>query len=80
MPHVGRVPATTNQFILAGYNGGGNGLCFLSALGVAQMISHDLPFSMTGVPRAFEATSERLQSAVRMTQGFGDARETKRTL
>jgi len=61
LPHIGRVPGTTNQFILAGYNGGGNGLCFLSALGVARMVAHDVPFSETGVPKAFEATAERLR-------------------
>lgn len=79
MPHVGKVPGTANQFILAGYNGGGNGLCFLSALGVARMVAHDVPFSETGVPKAFEASAERLHKAASVEQGMEDARNVKRT-
>lgn len=63
MPHIGKVPGTTNQFILAGYNGGGNALCFLSALGVARMVAYNVPFSESGVSRAFETTAERLEQA-----------------
>lgn len=62
MPHVGNVPGKIDQWILAGFNGGGNALTFLSAKAVARMVTEDIPLSATGVgiPRIFETTKERL--------------------
>lgn len=33
---------------------------FLSALGIARMVLHDVPFCDTGVPACLETTGERL--------------------
>lgn len=62
MPHVGRVPGKTDQWILAGFNGGGNALTFLSAKAVARMVTENIPLSETGVgiPQLFETTKQRL--------------------
>lgn len=59
-PHVGRVPGTENQYILAGYNGGGMAMIFLAARGVARMVMEGVGFEETGVPWFFETTPERL--------------------
>ncbi|KAH7036807.1 FAD dependent oxidoreductase [Macrophomina phaseolina] len=62
MPHVGKVPGEQNQWILAGFNGGGNALIFLSAKGVARMVLDDIPFEETdtGIPAMFKTTEKRL--------------------
>ncbi|KAJ4391252.1 hypothetical protein N0V93_004869 [Gnomoniopsis smithogilvyi] len=62
VPHVGKVPGKTGQWILAGFNGGGNALTFLSAKAVARMATEDIPLSDTGVgiPSIFETTKQRL--------------------
>lgn len=61
-PHVGEVPGKQNQYILAGFNGGGNAHAYLCAKGVAKMALEDIPLSQTGVgiPELFETTEERL--------------------
>ncbi|OJD40253.1 fad dependent oxidoreductase [Diplodia corticola] len=62
VPHVGKVPGEQNQWILAGFNGGGNALIFLTAKAVAKMVLEDVPFEETGVavPAFFKTTAERL--------------------
>lgn len=61
LPHVGVVPETSGrQFILAGFNRGGNAFCFLSALGMAKMVVKGALFKDTGLPRLPETTKERL--------------------
>jgi len=70
MPHVGRVPGSTkrthkkNQFILAGFNGGGMAMIFLTAKAVAGMVTADQEFGETGLPGIFETTEERLRPRV----------------
>ncbi|KAL2842786.1 FAD dependent oxidoreductase [Aspergillus pseudoustus] len=59
MPHVGRVPGTSGQYILAGYNGGGMALAFLAARAVARMVGEGVAFAETGVPKCMETTIER---------------------
>lgn len=61
-PHVGKVPGKSKQWILAGFNGGGNALTFLSAKAIARMAIHDVSLGETGVgvPHFFEATEKRL--------------------
>ncbi|KAL1651937.1 hypothetical protein SLS58_000060 [Diplodia intermedia] len=61
-PHVGKVPGEQNQWILAGFNGGGNALVFLCAKAVAKMVLEGVPFEETGVdvPAMFKTTEERL--------------------
>lgn len=68
-PHVGVVPGENNQYILAGFNGHGMPVVFLSALGIARMIRDETKFEDTGVPRLFQTTHERLEKAKRGPPG-----------
>jgi glycine/D-amino acid oxidase-like deaminating enzyme len=65
VPHVGTVPGKQNQFIMAGFNGGGMTWIFLTGKAMASMIRDDVPFEKTGLPSVFKATKERLKSALR---------------
>ncbi|KAI0861129.1 FAD dependent oxidoreductase [Xylaria cubensis] len=62
VPHGGEVPGRKNQWVIAGFNGGGMALSFLLGKGVAQMVRHDLPFEEVDriIPRAFKTTEERI--------------------
>lgn len=62
IPHIGQVPSKPNQFILAGFNGHGMPLIFLSARGIASMIMKQKNFAESGIPRIFETSQERLDS------------------
>jgi len=63
MPYVGEVPGKEGrQYVLAGYNGGGNALIFLCAKGVAEMVLKKTSFAATGLPAAFECREDRLRS------------------
>lgn len=63
LPHVGKIPGKEAQWILAGFNGGGNSLVYLSAKAVAKMALDNVSFKDSGVevPRMFETTGERLE-------------------
>jgi glycine/D-amino acid oxidase-like deaminating enzyme len=63
-PFCGKVPGKDNHFVLAGYNGAGMPLIFLTAKGIAKMIWEDLPFEESGIPRIFKITEERLKKDV----------------
>lgn len=65
VPHIGEVPGKPGQYILAGFNGGGMPLIFLSAKGVAKMIQ-GANFEDSGIPKIFRATQERLNSEARL--------------
>jgi glycine/D-amino acid oxidase-like deaminating enzyme len=67
IPHVGTVPGKQNQFIMAGFNGGGMSWIFLAGKAMASMIRDDVVFEETGLPSVFKATKERLKSALRDT-------------
>jgi len=60
LPHIGKVPGTSGQYILAGYNGGGMAYAFMAALAVARMIREGTSFEQTDVPRCMETTQARL--------------------
>ncbi|RDW57200.1 hypothetical protein BP5796_12650 [Coleophoma crateriformis] len=60
LPHIGKVPGTSGQYILAGYNGGGMAIAFMAALAVARMIREGISFDQTGVPSCLETTQARL--------------------
>jgi glycine/D-amino acid oxidase-like deaminating enzyme len=62
-PHVGVLPGHDNQYVLAGFNGHGMPVVFLSALGVAKMVANGIEFEHTGVPKVFQTTKERLENA-----------------
>lgn len=62
-PHVGSVPGVEGkQWIMAGFNGGGMPMIFLTAKGVAKMVMDGKRFGGTGLPRVFETGLERLRS------------------
>ena len=62
LPHVGEVLGQEgSQYILAGFNGGGNDKIFLCARGIAKMIAKGLSYEETGLPRLFKTTKRRLQ-------------------
>jgi len=64
MQHIGPVPGTgERQYVIAGFNGGGNSLVFNSALGLAKMLL-GASYEETGLPRMFETTRERLDLVV----------------
>jgi len=65
MPHVGTVPGKQDQFVMAGYNGGGMTWIFLAGKGMASMIRDDVPFEETGLPGTFKPTKQRMKSARR---------------
>ena len=61
LPHIGRVPGSKNRYIMAGFNGGGMSLIFLSAKGLATMIREDESYEQSGLPKLFESTKARLE-------------------
>jgi glycine/D-amino acid oxidase-like deaminating enzyme len=61
MPHVGEVPGQEGkQWLLAGFNGGGNALIWLTAKGLADMVVNGTAFEDTDVPILFKTSKERL--------------------
>ena len=52
------------QYIIAGFNGGGMAYIFLCARGLAQMIVDRVPYAQTGLPRPFEARQDRMLQSV----------------
>ncbi|KAJ5536009.1 hypothetical protein N7513_009195 [Penicillium frequentans] len=60
MPHVGLVPGSRNQWILAGFNGAGMTMIFTTAKAVSKMILHEVVYEDTDLPRLFKTTAERL--------------------
>jgi glycine/D-amino acid oxidase-like deaminating enzyme len=44
LPHIGRIPNTSKQWMLAGFNGGGMALIATAAKAVAKMVVQDLGF------------------------------------
>ncbi|CAI7641217.1 unnamed protein product [Penicillium glandicola] len=76
-PHVGTVPGEDGQYVLAGFNGHGMPLVFLSALGLAKMVQGGVKFEDAGIPRLFESTQERLEKVKNGSSG-GDILGFKR--
>ncbi|KAI1858905.1 uncharacterized protein JN550_012364 [Neoarthrinium moseri] len=60
LPHVGLVPGTQNQWILAGFNGAGMTTIFTTAEGVAEMVLTGKTVEETEVINAFKTTEERI--------------------
>ncbi|KAH7321791.1 hypothetical protein BKA65DRAFT_482231 [Rhexocercosporidium sp. MPI-PUGE-AT-0058] len=58
LPHCGKIPDHDYHYILVGHNGGGMALIFLTAKGIAKMISQ---FEESGIPNFFKTTEERLE-------------------
>ncbi|RAL03233.1 NAD(P)/FAD-dependent oxidoreductase [Aspergillus ibericus CBS 121593] len=60
LPHVGRVPGSQCQWILAGFNGAGMVMIFTMTRAIASMVVKGLEYEETGLPGLFKSTSERL--------------------
>ena len=61
MPHIGEVPGSNGRkFVIAGFNGGGMGMIFLCAKGLAKMVKDGSTYEQTGLPSLFKTTAERL--------------------
>lgn len=64
-PHVGEVPGREGQqYIIAGFNGGGMASIFLATKGLAKMVLGQASFERTGIPRLFRTSEERLSRAI----------------
>ncbi|KAL7905190.1 FAD dependent oxidoreductase [Trichoderma velutinum] len=66
LPHIGAIPGRPDQFIMAGFNGAGMLHIFLSGKGIAQMLSNNVQFEETQIPRIFKTTQERLDDNKRV--------------
>lgn len=60
LPHVGRVPGSMNQWLLAGFNGAGMLMIFTTSQAIAKMAVEGVEYESTGLPRLFKSTLERL--------------------
>lgn len=60
LPHVGEVPGKPGQLIVAGFNGHGMPVVFLSGKAVAEMALKSVSFGETGLPGLFETSTARL--------------------
>ena len=71
-PHVGRVPGRENQWVLAGFNGGGMSFIPTTAKAVAKMVAEDSDFEDVkrefGIPGIFSTSTERLRQAFTKTR------------
>ncbi|OOF93921.1 hypothetical protein ASPCADRAFT_209176 [Aspergillus carbonarius ITEM 5010] len=59
LPHVGRVPGSKSQWILAGFNGAGMPMIFTITQAIARMLE-GVEYEDTGLSTLFKSTSERL--------------------
>lgn len=76
-PHIGPVPSRPGQFIIAGFNGHGMPVIWLSAKGLAEMILADrkgqkVAFKETGLPRLFETSQLRIDRSRKYSEEEGD--------
>lgn len=62
LPHAGLVPGSDNQWILAGFNGGGMAMIFTLAKAISGMVLHGETFEQAGILSMFKTTSERLEA------------------
>jgi glycine/D-amino acid oxidase-like deaminating enzyme len=73
-PHIGRVPGSKRQWMLAGFNGGGMTFIPVAAQAVAKMVCEDLGFEQVkeefGLLEGFGTAAERL-SREREEEGYG---------
>lgn len=60
LPHVGRIPGSQNQWILAGFNGAGMLQIFTLTQAIAKMVTEEVEYEGTGLPELFKATNTRL--------------------
>nr|POE63408.1 gamma-glutamylputrescine oxidoreductase [Quercus suber] len=70
--HVGAVPERPNQFVIAGFNGHGMPVIWLSGKGLAKIMNEGVPFRESGIPRVFETSRHRVQRATNGKKEWGD--------
>lgn len=70
--HIGAVPDRPGQYVIAGFNGHGMPVIWLSGKGLAKLINDDVPFEKTGIPRLLKTTKERIERAQRGKEEHGD--------
>ncbi len=61
LPHVGQVPGTRNEWLLAGFNGGGMVFIFTMTQALADMVLEGKELEQTAIPVLFKTTEERLK-------------------
>lgn len=71
-PHIGTVPGSSDQFILAGFNGHGMPVIWLSSKELAKMITLSTPFEKTSMPRLFQTSQFRIDRALNGKEEDGD--------
>jgi glycine/D-amino acid oxidase-like deaminating enzyme len=71
-PHIGTVPGGKDQYILAGFNGHGMPVIWLSSKELAKMIVQDIPFEKTSMPRLFQTSQFRIDRALNGKTEDGD--------
>lgn len=71
-PHIGEVPSKQDQFIIAGFNGHGMPVIWLAAKELARMISQDISFEATSMPRLFKTSAQRIHRARSGHEDEGD--------
>ena len=74
-PHMGRVPGSQNEWILAGFNGGGMAIIFTATKEIADMVLRGKEFEETRLPKQMKTTKERLDAPytdARLTKGVAD--------
>jgi glycine/D-amino acid oxidase-like deaminating enzyme len=76
-PHVGAVPGKPGQFILAGFNGHGMPVIWLSGQQLAKMVAQGVTFEQTSLPRLFKTTQHRIDRARCGSEEDGDILSTK---
>lgn len=62
LPHLGEVPGSPGQFIIAAFSGHGMPQILLSSKGVAAMVRDGVSFEQTGLPAVFKTTEERVKT------------------
>lgn len=60
LPHVGRVPGSKNQWLLAGFNGAGMFQIFTMTQAIARMVTRGTEYNDIGLPGMFKTTDARL--------------------
>lgn len=58
--HIGQVPSKDGEFIIAGFNDHGIPVIWLAAQELARMVSQEISFEETKIPRLFKTSAQRI--------------------
>jgi hypothetical protein len=71
VPHIGEVPGSPGQFIMAGFSGHGMPQILTASKAIARMVNEDIAYEETDLPSVFKTTNERLNSTKNdLEEGF----------